>query len=351
LQFTGALNTGTQSTTVSLTGTGSMSGFNLIGNPYPSAVNWNMANTNNIESSIWYRSQNKSNTYIFDTYNASSGKGTNNNEKAEVTGIIPPMQAVWVRVIPTETSGTVGFTNDMRCHTGSGNYLKADVVASTIRLQISNGTNTDEMIIAFDAKASNGIDKYDSKKMFNNNVSIAEIYSMVSAEKLVINGMQSFDSTTVIPLGFKTAKKGIFTLSATEIQGIDGFPVVLEDKILNITQDLTKTPIYAFISDSVDTNRFVIRLKADVTTETTTANTLTNNENAIVVYSKAHEAIVKTASDNSNGLVIIFDLLGNQIAQSVITGTETTIEVPTAGVYFVKVKTDNDSVTKKIIIK
>jgi len=347
ISFTeGYLNTGTQTITVNKTGTGEKSGFNLIGNPYPSSVDWSKAALSNMDSTIWYRTQNKSNTYVFDTYNAASGAGTNNNGNADVTQDIAPLQAVWVKVSDNFISGTVTFNNDARIH--DANRLKSGKGKNrTVRLQVSNGQNTDETILVFNENASDGVDGFDSPKMFVNNSSVPEMYSIVGKKKMVINGMKSFDSTKVIPLGFTTAKAGTFTISANEITGIEGTAVVLEDTRLHKTQDLTLVPTYTFASDSVnDSTRFVIHLKSG---NETTATTI-EQQSEINIYSVGNTAIVSTSADNANGTVTVFNLLGQSIASASITGTKTVIELP-VGVYFVKAQTATNIETTKLIIE
>jgi len=349
----GYVNTGVQSINLSRSAASNeKQGFNLIGNPYPSCVNWDMAQTTGVEASIWYRTQNKLNDYVFDTYNHKSNIGTNNNGKGDVTGIILPMQAVWVKVDSLYTTGSVTFDNSMRCHPGAGNTLKASKEQSDIRLQISNGKSSDETILVFNTNATNGIDNYDSPKMFNNGTNTAEIYSPVATAKLVINALQSIETNPIIPLGYKTSKAGTFTLSATEIAGINS-SVILEDKRLNISQDLAQSPCYTFTSDSVDnSDRFVLHVKSDAGTETSTALKMEQSQPSIIVYTKGGLLNVKTSADNANGTIIVFNILGQTVAKSAIAGTVTTLELPSVGgAYFVTVKTDKKIETKKIIVQ
>ncbi len=79
ITFTGTLNTGAISRTDMTRGTtGAKRGFYLVGNPYPSFVNWASATKTNLEPTIWYRTKSAS-AYVFDTYNATAHIGTNNN--------------------------------------------------------------------------------------------------------------------------------------------------------------------------------------------------------------------------------------------------------------------------------
>jgi len=325
---------------------GTNRGFNLIGNPYPSCVDWKLAVdgklTSNLEPTIWYRSKNGSN-YIFDTYNATTNVGTHNYGGADVTGIIPPMQAVWVHVNADNAKGSVTFKNSMRSHPTTGNNLKADANTNDIvRLQVANGNITDETILVFNANASNAYDDWDSQKMFAESADVPQIYTTADAEKVVINGLESVATNSRIPLGFKTATAGTFTISATEINGVD--EVVLEDKLLNKTQDLTGSESYTFTSDNVDNaSRFAIRLKANSVTDVPDVL-----KSTIDIVAQNHSIVVTTSE--TAGTINVYDLLGRIVETKTIEGTKTALE-SSAGVYFVKVQTATNSETKKIVIE
>ena len=353
-----SLNLFYNSISLTRTGTNSQSGFNLIGNPYLSCVNWESATKTNVEPSIWYRTKNMNNAYVFDSYNASTHVGTNNNGKGAVTQFIPSLQAVWVQVSPTATTGQLLFDNTMLSHPVIGNILKADIELTDIRLAVTNGKNSDETILAFNEQAGNGYDGFDTKKMFNTNNDMPQLFTLADNEKLVINGMKPINISKVIALGFKTAKAGTFTISANEINGLDGVPVILEDKLLNKTQDLTQTTSYTFASDTVnDTTRFAIRLKADngpyccglYPDLESGVNTI--DDNSITVFAKGNSIIINS-TDINNGTASVFNLLGQEIITGEVTGTTTVIatSIP-AGAYFVKIEKGKSVVTKKIIIE
>jgi len=343
----GNINTGLQSIN-NLTRTGitnSSRGFNLIGNPFPSCVNWELAIKTNLESTLWYRTKNKSNDYVFDSYNADLHLGTNNNEYGAVTNFIPPMQAVWVRVDADGNTGSLSFDNSMRSHPQNGNLLKADNGNEFIRLKVSNDQHSDETIIAFNSDAQNNLDTYDSEKMFASNTNIPQIYTLADSEKLVINGLNANKIDQTIELGFKTDKAGLFTISANEVSGISDHHVFLIDKVLNKTQDLNEKENYTFASDSVDnTSRFAIQLKAG------SINTaVQDHSEATITIANQKQAIVVTTSETS-GTINVYDLLGRIVEIKTIEGTKTVLE-STAGVYFVKVQTATNNETKKIIIE
>ena len=378
----GSLNTGDITTGVNgvpaLTSTsaaGDYQGYNLSGNPYPSYLNAMMAinNANTtagstvIDPTIWYRTQSLETvpTYYFETVNTTSGIGTNCAGTGKVTGYIPPMQAFWVHVASTPASLT--FNNSMRAHAcnvpvGKGTVpttpLKAPSAQNTaqqlLRLQVSNGTNSDEAIVYVNPNASNGFDNYDSQKMTNNNAAIPEIYTTVGNEKLVINGMNSIAPDTEIPLGFTTGQSNAFSIKATEISNFDSdTKVYLKDNLLNTEQDLTDGTAYTFASDVASTtSRFSVVFKSVGVTTSIQAASGSGDQSALI-YKNANNQItaVCNGSISDDAYISVYNALGQKLEIKKITGTTTVIDRSfISGVYVVTVNNGGKSTTRKVIL-
>jgi len=346
VSFTGTLTSGTVSITPSRTGTlDTKRGYNLIGNPYLSYLDWNTAytSTSNMLSTIWYRTVNASGTLLFDTYSA-LGVGTNNNGFGAVTGYIPPMQAFWVKVDGDGNTGALTFTNSMRSHqTGS---LKENNALPVIRLAVSNGTNSDEIVAVFADSASNGYDKFDSPKMSNNNVHVPELYMQADSEKVAINGLRTFTGNDSIAVGFHAFEKGTFAVSLHEFSGLDGYTAVLFDNVTKKSTDLSTGDEYSFVADSSDNaSRFTLVLKSG--TETTGITAVTAK--GISVSQKNGAIVVTTAVVPAT--VTISDVLGRVISSSRIASSPASIDVPATGIYFVTVASGTTFETVKVVIQ
>ena len=358
LNFTGTLNSGNLSITLNKTvNSNPERGYNLVGNPYPSYVNWDNATKSNLEYTLWYRTQNKHSTYVFDTYGALSHVGTNNNEIADVTANIPPMQAFWVKIADNYTTGTLAFDNSNRSHNDvSTNLLRAPSsvksVQPVLRLQVSNGTNSDETIVLFNPNATNGYDAYDSPKMSNANAAIPEIYTTVGDEKLVINGLNSITLNTEIPLGFSTGQSNAFTIKATEISNFDAdAKIILKDNLLNTEQDLTANATYSFSSDVTSTaGRFSLIFKS------TSVNTGLNQENSdknILIYKNPNNRITIECSENlgANSSVVVTNAIGQKIVSQQLTNSVTVLDsYMRSGIYMVTVTNAGKTSTQKVIL-
>jgi len=343
----GNLNTGSMSLPVSYTDMLSTSGYVIAGNPYPSYLDWNAIYeaSSNLYPTLWYRTANAMNQMVFDTYNALSQVGTNNNGVADVTQYIPPTQGFWVLV--NNVQGTLNVDNSMRSHQ-SNDLLKSEIEPNKIlRLKLADGNATDEHIIVINADAKNSFDEYDSPKMFATDSLVPQLYGLVDGQKLVIDGIASIDSSTTIPLFVNCKTAGTFTLSATEMNGLDSYELLLNDNLKHTSEPLLSGKVYPFtVSGPCDTARFSISLKS-MTSETKSA--LLNTAN-IKVYQKENTIVVDLSEySNTYQSVDVYDVLGQTLMSSAITGSRTILSgtFPTQ-VYMVKVRSKTGIYTTKL---
>lgn len=356
----GNLKSGKVEVGVTRSGTSS-AGFNLLGNPYPSYLNWeqvlnlNTTNTTLLQGSIWYRTATYNDTqskfdYTFNTYNSAGRIAT----PTSTTGYIPPMQAFWVRA---NSAGTVTFTNAMRSHgDGASNKLKAPSINAQkiIRLQVSNASTTDEAVIYFDENAQNAFDKYDTEKMFNNMAAKPEIFTRVGSEKLVINGLNSIQYDTEIPLGFVSGQATDFKISRTEMSNFEaGTLIILKDKMNPASEfELSEGTSYNFSSDvtSASTDRFSILFRAQGVT--TSLNNFANINAQIFV--NAQNKITIIAPEKCN--YAIYNAMGQLIENGMLNSKLITLPITigtklSSGVYFINLSDNGQKVIQKVVIR
>ena len=356
--FFGTLNTGSQSIDLTRTAGITKEGFNLVGNPYPSYLSWDMATKTNVDPTMWYCTKNATNTaYVFDTYNGTSHVGTDLNGTV-VTTLIPPMQGFWVRVSEGKSTGTLAFNNSMRSHNmGSTNLLKAPAaILSTqqlVRLLVSNPVNTDEAIILFNPNALDSYDAYDSQKMSNENVAIPEIYTLAGNQHLVINGLSSLIATREIPLVFTTGESNTFSIKASQVSNFDSdTKIILRDNLLNVQQDITGGEPYNFVSEATSAaTRFTVIFKTN--SVVSDLNTMDYDDNAIRVFRNLNGQITVSCSSKiaGVGIVTVYNAFGLKLESQVMTSTSTVINKSfNPGVYFVSINTNGKITTRKLII-
>ena len=353
--FTGTLNNSDQTATIAYNGNtaDAFRGYNLIGNPYPSALNWNNVwakseNRSAVKSTIWFNSNG-----TFETYNASGSVGVPN----DVKGYIPPIQGSWVLASDaasstTSSSKTLSFDNTMRSHgpaTGS-NPLRAPQSAASenqlIRLQATNGTATDETVLYFNSHAADTYDNYDSRKMMSDNAS--QIYTLLNGMPIVINGMNTIPYNTEIPVAFKTVAAGEYTIKASEFSNFtSGESLILTDKTNGTQTDLSVSD-YTFTSSiGTDVSRFALTIQ-----RVGTSVEGNNSQNSLQVVQTNGQIQILLPSFESGAVAYVYNNIGQIAAKSDITGTVTTMNqnLP-SGVYIVKVMTGTHELTEKIIVK
>lgn len=352
--FSGTLNNG-NIPPVALTRTTGQTkeGFNLVGNPYPSYLVWSEATATaaNTLTTIWYRTKDAG-VYTFYTYNPVTDLAAPST--AGITAYIPPMQAFWVRV--NAGGGTLQFTNAMRAHADAGtNLLKAKSSTKStqqvLRLQVSNGTNSDEAIVVFNPNASNSLDNYDSPKMSNANALVPEIFTTVDASEMVINGLNSTETVSVLPLGFRTGETNNFMIKATQTSNFaSDMRIILKDNVLKTEQDITDGTAYSFSSSATNsTTRFAVVFKSGAVATSVENKALSN----LAIYRNANNQICVSTPDRliGNSAVTVFNAIGQLVQNVPVQSTNIALSNIASGVYVVVFKSDAGTVSRKIVIE
>lgn len=361
--FTGPLNNGTV-TPLPLTSSAVTSGkFHLVGNPYPSYLDWQAVSDANTDllNTLWYRTKTAVtveapvSTYTFSTiqYTTEAGWHTvSGNANTTITNTIPPMQAFWVRTKDAVTSTSFTVNNTMRHHVDvSGNKFKAPAVKNqTLRLEVSNGINKDEALIYFNNSASDEFDRFDSPKMFNNIATVPEIYTRIGNERLVINGMNSYNYGTLIPLGFNAGQTNSYSIRATDVQNFDADTrVVLFDTDTETEFDLTAGEAYNFSSDAVNSdNRFSIRFKS------ASGTTLIDDVNKGAVLVSALQGRLSVQLNtilSDNAKVTVYNAMGQSIYNQPLHNAVTQLsQIFEPGAYVIKVENGDKLLVVKSLI-
>jgi hypothetical protein len=357
ISFSGTPNNGNITTVFDMTRNDTKGkGFNLAGNPYPSYIDWaDVAAANpNLENTFYYRTKNTNitNTYTFVTYNgAGSGSYVVSNGSLPVnttiTRLIPPTQAFWVRVKSATTATKMYFNNNMRKHRdNNGNLMKAprQETRPSVRLQLQNGTQSDELLIYQDAGARNDFDSYDSPKMMNNSTSVPDWYSIAGNEQVVINGLNAITENMEIPLGFSLKSAAALIIKTTELNNLpEGMNVYLLDKSANTQTQLTTETEFSFTTTEATTNnesRFSLVFKSPAITSVDDVSEF----NKLAVFVNSQNELIIIAPENSS--YAIYTMVGEKVKSGKLTDNALRVNTVSSGVYLVKVNNQ----TMKVII-
>jgi hypothetical protein len=323
--FTGILNTGGQSHSLSRNDNNADYGWNLLGNPFPSSIDWDAVS---IPAGM---------TTEVHFINATTGadlsyvKGVGGAER-----YIPPMQGFFVS---TSSATSFSLGNAQRTHSGSGNFYKSENPYMLV-LQADGQNFSDNTYIHFNDQAGfehDGV--YDAYKIITaSNPELPQIFSYTPANvKLSINGMPE---TATVPVGFTSMQSGTFTLSASKTG--DLIKVVLEDLLTGVQTDLL-TKNYTFnYTQGDDEKRFKVHFS---TTGIDEKETVSAN-----IYSYQQTVYVNLA-DNTNGDIYIYNLAGQLVSAKESASGNVQIGLNATGVYMVKVITEKETLTQKVVIR
>jgi len=233
--------------------------WNLLGNPYTCALDWSSAGINKEAVA-------GSSMYIWDpSWNEGlGGYRIHNGETGVPAGsspFIPALQGFFVQsLIPGELS--IDVTSDDPLVHGDQEFYKQgnELAGDRIRMRISNGLFSDEILVCFVDRATNGFDpEYDAVKLFNGHEGCPEIYSLSAEEhKLVINMLD--ETPAAVNLGLSYSSNEDLVLEAFDFEGL--YPatgIFLEDRLPGSWTDLREQQAYSFTHDPLHTeDRFIL---------------------------------------------------------------------------------------------
>ncbi|NHM06535.1 T9SS type A sorting domain-containing protein [Flavobacterium sp. CYK-4] len=359
--------------------------YNLIGNPYPSALDAQMfltdpANTPIIDGTIYFWTHNSpiSSAYsnpFYGTfalnYNSNDYAAWNSLGAVGLRGIqagsggavpngyIASGQGFFAKSTGTAATGaTVTFRNAMRVAGNNNQFFRQSIVAQNERTiqsaasdknriwldLISESGSFSQILVGYLPDATIDYDRsYDGVPIDESGMLL---YSIIPERKLVIQGRpMPFDQTDQVILGFKSIVQDTYSIG---LDGVDGLfenqQIYLEDRNLNIIHDLKHSP-YSFTSPAGTFNdRFVLRYN-----NSALGNDTFDTQVAVTAFVQNQELNINSAKNIVEAT--LYDISGKLIE----TYKANTAEFKTRfgfaqGVYLVKIKLDNGlEVSKKII--
>jgi len=317
----------------------------LVGNPYPSTLDWNSASgwTNtNISSAIyqWNPTTDVVSSYV-------SGAGVNGG-----SNLIPAMQAFMV--VTTGSGGNSSVNFGPLCRVTSNTSFFRTVNDPSLTLEVENANSQiDQTLIRFSDMASENYDPtVDAVKCMNPSI-VPSLYTVSDDNKnLAINTSPMITPGDAIPLNLKVVVGGTYTIQCSQYN-VPGYQLVLFDKF-NQSQTIIDTTLkYTIQSLSTDsTDRFQLRL-ASISTITGT-QPLVSTSNALHIYSTESGFIVNTNANNSGSSeIMILDAMGRtlKIMNNITLQTGNNF-FPLAdiasGVYLVRVTNNTGNYVQKI---
>ena len=200
--------------------------------------------------------------------------------------------------------------------------------------------------LAYHPEAENSFERFDSV-IFSEAVT-ENFYSLSSdARKLAIQSRKGdFNTEDKIPLGIKSSETGLQKISIESKYGaFENQPIYLKDKLLNTLTNLSDTPYEFTTVMGVDDNRFEIVYKPG-----TVLDTDEGIKDQLLVYRNSNEIVVKSKHSRIDE-VEVYDVSGRLIINVKGSSDELRIDATSyiSGIYILKIKSDEKTVTKKIL--
>lgn len=242
----GVANQGNISLPVSFTSSGSIAndGWNLVGNPYPSAIDWNAATG-------WTKTNISGTIYIADNGGAALQYAMWNG----VTGInggsryIAMGQAFWVKA--TAGSPVLSTRENIKVPGQSPTFFRTASTENLLHIKLTNSIFEDETAIHFRDDATKQFDDYaDAWKLKNGSFNLSSLTE--NHERLAINSLPSLVCNTRVNLDVADVKPGAYQLKFSNMSSFDAdASVILEDHYLNQNIFVSEQDIYLFtVSDA-----------------------------------------------------------------------------------------------------
>lgn len=265
LSFYGGVETNAVTRNITTSGS-SFDGWNLIGNPYTSYVDFDAFFNHN-------KSQLNGGThqaiYGYDG-DASNGWTVLNNLTTQQ--LIAPGQGFFVK--SKSGGGSVEFTPDMRASGSSDDFILGRGVSSThvgyLKLKSSATDSEYYTDIYFNNNATSGLDPGYDAALYNSNIPAFSIYTHLVEDNIGIPFMiQALGETAInnvtVALGLHANQGQEVTISIFETDISEATNIYLEDTSNN-TFTLLNTSNYIFTanSDVSGTGRFSLRFETDV---------------------------------------------------------------------------------------
>ena len=341
-EFSGILNNGDISANVTNSSSKTYKGFNFIGNPYPSSIDWknnagfnrSMLETIGGGYNIWIWSNTANNYGVFNSA-FSSDSGTNYS-----TRYISANMGFFVKAA---TAGTFSFKNASRVNDFQADWLRTKALQNKT-LDLSLKVNSTENLGSDEIKMGFGFDFIQSgaTKMFSPVKSAPSLFLPNENEDYSTYYFTDTNEKSTIELNFKAGKDGKYELSASESK-TDFEVILLEDKLSKKIIDLKVNDNYTFTSKTTDNPaRFNIHFSKTAIDELVFG--------FVNVFNSNNSIIIDLKSTKGNFNVKIFDINGIVFdAFTAVGGEQRIVPNPTNGVLFIQLYNNEKTKTFKLL--
>jgi hypothetical protein len=281
VSFIGPLNTGNIGIPLELSENTSsdLDDFNLVGNPYPSAINSDQFIDNNIANIsgtlyFWTHTDTMSSSYSgLAMYNFSTNdyaKYTKLGGVGAVFGGVTPTNVIGSCqgfLVEAESTNNLNFTPSLMSkaydNTTGISFFKTSgnrISKNNLWLSMTDGGLYSQQLIGYNGSTDLDYNKGWDSRILNTKIAL-KFYSIEADIKYDIQARGQFEDDDLVHLGYFSAIDGTFTISIDKKQdNMKDQDVYLYDKSLDIWHDLSDPYTFSTIAGQFD-NRFFIKYK------------------------------------------------------------------------------------------
>jgi hypothetical protein len=259
--LTGMVNSGQVSLPVTLTKTGtggtynsSTDGWNLVGNPYPSTIDWEAStgwSRTNINNAF-YIEDFSSGTDVFATY--VHGASTNTTSQYIAVG-----QAFWIKAnVNTASAPSLKVDERVKAAGTQTNFYRKSAPDDLLRVTLSDESMRDEAVIYFDESATADFDsEYDAFKLMNGFPAFNLATVSDKNEKFAINALPVTECKRTVSLDVSDVVSGTYSLKFSDFESMSSSTeIMLKDNFKNSLTDVRQNSNYTFDVDQNNNSTF-----------------------------------------------------------------------------------------------
>jgi parallel beta-helix repeat protein len=334
--FSGTPNTGDVTVTLSWTDRvdDTEEGWNLLGNPYPSALIWGTG---------WDLANVQATAQVFN----SSAK---TYDPLSAGDIIPANQGFFVQAKTTANGQNFTIPSAQRTHSSTAFYKAGD--ANRLKLKVypeSASQFRDIFTVDVNDQAEAGFDAFDAYELYGmgdtpqlfaidnatNNLSVQSIHP------------QALEDVTLLNLGVQAAA-GNYVIEVESMLPDEDVSVILEDLETGTFTDLRAVNTYVFtVSEGAASERFVLHLGKNATS-IETPETL---DNEVTIFAGNNRIYVKSHTTLTNAIVSVYNTVGQLVKTTDYYSGEQVLQIRQSGTYIVRVEANEGVSIQKVIVQ
>lgn len=332
--FQGILANGTFTSNIASTSTGN---YNLIPNPYPSAIDWDLVDlaASGLNSTIWH-------------FDSESGNYMAYNSGVPAGGsIIPLGQSFFVQA--NAPNPEVTFNNLVRLHSTQAFYkANQEMPENVLHIHVSANNSYDNAYVRLVAGASNLYQpENDALKIkgFQGSPQLSTLST--DFHQLSINSISTGEDAVTVPVSFSLEAEGRATISLSGTETFENHCVfLLEDVLTGNIIDLKQSPTYSFDHQSdFEAVRFRLHLRG-----LTDVDELPAPETFHAWSSGNHFYFILPDSKSEKVRVELFDVQGKQLLNRMVTLQHPTkVELQMPGIVLLRITEGQNTYSTRLM--